>query len=154
MSISENIVQLGLDIPVLAKSNALFQPYALEGTILTISGQLPILNGKVSAIGSVPNEVPLEAAREAAKLCVLNILASVRDATAGDWERVSSLVRLGGFVVTSHGFFDAPAIINAASELMLSVFGEKGRHARVAIGVASLPLGAAVEVEATFALKA
>jgi enamine deaminase RidA (YjgF/YER057c/UK114 family) len=154
MSILENIRAQGLVVPDLIPSKALFSPYSLNNGILVVSGQLPFKDGKLVAAGSVPAEASVESAREAARACVVNILSSVKTATDGDFERVESLIRLGGFVVTSAGFHDAPSIINAASELMVAVFGERGRHARVAIGVSSLPFNASVEVEATFSIRA
>ena len=153
MSIATNIVQLGLAIPNLEPSSALFRPYTLHGQILTVSGQLPISAGKVIAVGSVPEEVSVEAARDAARLCVVNVLAAVKDALCGDWERISAITRIAGYVATSRGFADAPSIINAASELLLRVFGDRGNHARLALGVASLPFGAPVELEASFIIE-
>jgi enamine deaminase RidA (YjgF/YER057c/UK114 family) len=101
----------------------------------------------------VPEVVSVEDARSAARLCVLNMLGWAHQATDGHLERISKVLKVGGYVVTSARFADAPAIINAASELINQLFGERGEHARIAVGVASLPFNAPVEVEATFVLE-
>ncbi|ESH95056.1 MULTISPECIES: RidA family protein [unclassified Cupriavidus] len=152
MPVIERIREAGIVLPPADMPSALFVPYTLHRGILTISGQLPTVGGKAFATGRVPDGVSLDTAREAARLCVANVLGWVAAATDGDLERVQRVLRIGGFVATSASFHDAPAVVNAASELINFVFGDKGRHARIAIGVASLPFGAPVEIEATFAL--
>lgn len=154
MSVADRIREAGLVVPALAISPAAFRPYTLHQSLLTVSGQLPVRDGKPAFVGKVPDTVSEAQAQDAARLCVMNILGWVSHATGGDLDQVERVLRLGGFVATSENYVDAPRIINAASELITTVFGAKGEHARIAIGVASLPFGAPVEVEASFALKA
>ncbi|ALD93123.1 YjgF family translation initiation inhibitor [Cupriavidus gilardii CR3] len=152
MPVIDRIREAGIVLPSLEVPAALFVPYTLHRGVLTVSGQLPMVGGKAFATGRVPDDVSLDTAREAARHCVANVLGWVAAATGGDLERVQRVLRIGGFVATSAGFHDAPAVVNAASELINFVFGDKGKHARIAIGVASLPFCAPVEIEATFAL--
>ncbi|PFH20281.1 RidA family protein [Burkholderia sp. JKS000303] len=153
MSIYDRVREAGITLPALAIPAAAFRPYVLHGNQLIVSGQLPVRDGKAAFVGSVPDSVSVSDAQDAARLCVINILAWAHHATGGDLNRIRKVLRLGGFVSTSSGFADAPAVINAASELVTQIFGERGSHARIAIGVASLPLNAPVEVEAAFALE-
>lgn len=153
MSIYDRVREAGITLPALAIPTAAFRPYVLYGNQLIVSGQLPVREGKAIFVGNVPDSVSISDARDAARLCVINILAWAHHATNGDLNRIRKVLRLGGFVSTSSGFADAPAVINAASELVTQIFGERGSHARIAIGVASLPFNAPVEVEAAFALE-
>lgn len=153
MSVSDRIREAGIVIPELTPAAGPFRPYSLYNNMLVVSGQLPMRNGKPAFVGEVPLVVPVAQAQEAAQLCVTNILGWVNHATGGDFEQVERVIRLGGFVATSKDFVDAPGIINVASELINHIFGSNGEHARVAYGVASLPFGAPVEIEATFALN-
>lgn len=141
------------DIPDLQVPTAAFKPYVVHGGLIHVSGQLPIRNGKPVWVGRVPDAVSIEEARQAAELCAINVLAWVKHACQGDFDRVERCIRLGGFVATGEGFADAPTIINTASQVMTSAFGDRGDHARIAIGVMSLPFDAPVEVEAVFALR-
>ena len=118
---------------------------------LIISGQLPLVDGKIAIAGKVGAELDLEKGREAARLCALNILAQAK-AALRDLDRIVQLVRLNGFVNSAPGFTDHPKVLNAASDLMVEILGNKGIHTRIAIGCASLPLDAAVEVDAIFAI--
>ncbi|MBX9798757.1 MAG: RidA family protein [Burkholderiaceae bacterium] len=154
MSVSDRIRAAGLVVPAFTLPTAPFSPYTLHQGLLTVSGQLPVRDGKPLFVGKVPTVVSAEQAQEATRLCVMNILGWVSHATNGDLERVERVLRLGGFVATADGYIDAPLIINTASNLITEIFGDKGSHARIAIGVASLPFGAPVEVEATFIVKA
>jgi enamine deaminase RidA (YjgF/YER057c/UK114 family) len=153
MTIAARIQKLNLEIPSFTPANNAFKPYILTGNTLVVSGQLPFVKGNPAYKGRVPQEVSIEDARAAARICILNILSIVQHVTNNDFDKVEQVVRLGGFVATSEGFYDAPGIINAASELVLSVFDDKAGHARVAMGVASLPGGMPVEIEATITLK-
>jgi enamine deaminase RidA (YjgF/YER057c/UK114 family) len=153
MTIYDRVREAGITLPALAIPAAAFRPYALYKNHLIVSGQLPVRDGKTFFVGKVPDAVSVSDAQSAARLCVINILAWAHHATDGDLNRIRKVMRLGGFVATSEGFGDAPAVINAASELVTQIFGERGSHARIAIGVASLPFNASVEVEATFALE-
>ena len=129
---------------------AAYLPYRLRDGLLIVSGQLPLIEGRPTCIGAVSDAAREKEAAAAAELCALNILGWVRHACDGDLSRVRSCLRVGGFVVTGPEYYNAPAIINAASKVMTDLFGETGAHARVAIGVASLPFNASVEVEAMF----
>ncbi|MFD1559583.1 RidA family protein [Paraburkholderia silviterrae] len=153
MTIYDRVREAGITLPTLAIPAAAFRPYVVYDNQLIVSGQLPVRDGKTLFSGKVPDAVSVSDAQTAARLCVINILAWAHHATDGDLNRIRRVLRLGGFVATSEGFADAPAVINAASELTTQIFGERGSHARIAIGVASLPFNAPVEVEATFALE-
>jgi enamine deaminase RidA (YjgF/YER057c/UK114 family) len=153
MTIYDRVREAGITLPTLAIPAAAFRPYVVYDNQLIVSGQLPVRGGKTLFAGKVPDAVSVSDAQTAARLCVINILAWAHHATDGDLNRIRRVLRLGGFVATSEGFADAPTVINAASELTTQIFGERGSHARIAIGVASLPFNAPVEVEATFALE-
>lgn len=140
-------------IPNLTIPVAAYRPYRVSESLLYVSGQLPLVDGKPTVTGSVPHDVTEEQAQEAAVVCALNILGWVKHACGGDLSRVKQCIRLGGFVVTANGYANAPAIINAASGVMTEVFGKNGEHARVAMGVASLPMNVPVEVEALFEIE-
>lgn len=141
------------NVPDLQMPAAAFKPYVVHGGIVHVSGQLPVRDGKPVWVGRVPGAVSVDQAREAAELCALNVLAWLKHACQGDFARVERCVRLGGFVAADEGFADAPAIINAASQVMTTAFGDRGEHARIAIGIMSLPFDAPVEVEAVFAIR-
>lgn len=153
MSVMDRIQDAGIVLPAAEIPKALYVPYTLHHGFLTVSGQLPLQDGKPVFVGKVPGAVSVEAAQQAARLCLANLLGWVAAATDGDFERIRGIVRVGGYVAAEPGFDDAPLVINAASELLNRIFAERGRHARLALGVASLPFGAPVEIEATFALE-
>ncbi|VVE51496.1 RidA family protein [Pandoraea anhela] len=153
MSVYQRIAEAGLVLPRLSVTSAPFKPFRLYENTLIVSGQLPVRDGATVWTGKVPADVSTDDARNAARLCIMNVLGWAHVATDGQLDRVASVLRVGGFVATSEGFADAPSIVNAASELLTRLFGEAGAHARIAIGVASLPFNAPVEVEATFALN-
>ncbi len=152
MSVMDRIRAAGIVLPAAEVPKAFYVPYTLHHGLLTVSGQLPLQDGKPAFVGTVPDVVGIEAAQEAARLCLVNLLGWVAAAVEGDFERIRGIVRVGGYVAANPGFNDAPQVINAASELLNRIFAERGRHARLAMGVASLPFGAPVEIEATFAL--
>lgn len=143
------LAELGLVLPAAPKPVAAYIPARRAGDLVYVSGQIPVRDGKLLATGCVPDEVGLATAVECARQCALNGLAVVK-AEVGDLSRVKGVVRLGGFVACSAEFTDQPEVINGASELMVKVFGDAGRHARAAVGVASLPLDAPVEIEFLF----
>ena len=148
MSIEERLVSLGITLPTPAKAVANYVPYVLSNGLLSISGQLPMgANGLVYE-GIVGGDVSIENATEAARLCGINIIAQAKAACGGDLSRVKQIVKLGGFVAGVNGFSDQPKIINGASDLMVEIFGDAGRHSRSAVGVSGLPLGAPVEIDA------
>ena len=139
--------QLGITLPVAPRPVAAYIPAVRTGNLVVISGQVPFSDGKLLATGQVPSMTGVEAATAAARQCGLNALAVLADQLDGDLDRVERIVRLGVFVASDPSFGEQPAVANGASELMLEVFGEAGRHARAAVGAPSLPLGATVEVE-------
>lgn len=145
-----HIAQLGIELPTPAPPAGAYVPFVVAGRLLLVAGQLPMWNGTLKYDGRVGAEITLEDGIAAARLCGLNLLAQARAACDGDLDRVRRVLRLGGFVQAAPGFTDHPKVLNGASELMVEVFGEAGRHVRVAVGAASLPLAAAVEVEAMF----
>lgn len=150
MTIAERLTQLNITLPQAAAPVASYQPVAVEGGMAHLSGQLPFIDGQL-ATGRLGADVTLEEGQRAARACGLMILAQLQ--AAGLLERVSRVVKLGVFVASTHDFNDQPKVGNGASDLMFEVFGEAGRHARSAVGVAVLPLNAAVEVDAIIALK-
>ena len=147
----ERLAACGIDLPRPAQAIANYAPSLVVGSLLFVSGQLPLQAGGVApgCAGRVGAELTAEEGREAARLCAVNILAQAR-AALGDLNRVRRVVRLGGFIRAGAGFDALPAVMNGASDLMVSIFGEGGRHTRTTVGVESLPLGAAVEVDAIF----
>lgn len=147
MTIHTKLQELGLTLPAAPKPVAAYIPFVQTGNLLFVSGQLPLSEGKLIAMGIVPSQVSLETAQKAAAQCILNGLAIVGDALGGDWSRLVRIVKLGVFVASDASFTDQAKVANGASELLGSLLGEQGRHARAAVGVASLPLGAPVEVD-------
>jgi enamine deaminase RidA (YjgF/YER057c/UK114 family) len=144
--IDERLQQLGIVLPAAPKPVAIYVPYVLSGNLLFVSGQLPLVDGKLLETGHVGGEVSLDQAREAARRATLNALAIAKDA-GGSLDRVRRVVRLVCHVASAAGFTDQHLVANGASELLGQVFGDAGRHARLALGAAELPLNAPVEVE-------
>jgi enamine deaminase RidA (YjgF/YER057c/UK114 family) len=144
MTPNENLARLGLTLPNVPTPVAAYVNCVRSGNLLFLSGGLPI-DGDKKIIGQVPRDVSVEQAQEAARMIVLNRLAVIQS-EIGDIDRVTRIVSLGGFVSSSPDFYDHPKVINGASELLLEIFGEKGKHSRTAVGVASLPLNVAVEI--------
>jgi len=142
----------GLELPPVSQPIANFVQFTRAGNLVFISGQLPRKDGKMLYPGKVGADVTLEQAKESAKLCALNILAVAQAACDGDLSRIRSCVRLEGFVACVPAFTDQPAVINGASDVVVGVFGESGKHARFAVGVDTLPLDACVEVAAIFTM--
>jgi enamine deaminase RidA (YjgF/YER057c/UK114 family) len=155
MNAEKRLHDLGLVLPTPSAAVANYVPAVKAGHLLIVSGQLPYgPEGAVSAghKGKLGRDVFNEAGQEAARLCAMNVLAQVR-AALGSLNDVKRCVKIGGFVNSSPGFTAIPAVVNGASDLMVAVFGDAGRHARFAVGVAELPLDAAVEIEAMFEVK-
>lgn len=152
MSILSRLADLGIVLPAVTPPVASYVPVVIEGNLIFVSGQLPVHDGNMIK-GHLGRDVSLEDGQRAAQLCALNILAQVSAALDGQLDRIARCVKLGGFVACTPEFTDHPKVINGASDLMLQVLGDAGKHARAAVGVPSLPLGAAVEVEAVFALR-
>ena len=149
----ENIKNLGLNIPDLPKALANYVPYKLIGKTIYISGQAPVQNGELIYKGKVGSDISIEEGIEAAKLCVINIIAALKTGLEGDWDKLDCFVKLTGFVNCQDNFTDQPKIINGASDMLVEIFGDQGRHARVAVGSNALPLGIAVEIDAIVQLK-
>ena len=149
----ENIKNLGLNIPDLPKALANYVPYKIVGKTMYISGQAPVKNGELIYKGKVGSDITTEEGIEAAKLCVINIIAAVKTGLEGDWDKLDSFVKLTGYVNCQNNFTDQPKIINGASDMLVNIFGDQGRHTRVAVGSNALPLGIAVEIDAIVQLK-
>lgn len=149
--IAARLRELGLELPAAPAPVANYVPYLISGNHLYISGQISKAADGTLISGRVGDTVPVETGIDAAKACALNILAQAQ-AALGSLERVNQLVRLTGFVNAGPDFTDHPKVINGASDLMVAVLGDKGRHTRAAVGVSSLPVGAAVEIDAIFAV--
>ena len=149
----ENIKNLGLNIPDLPKALANYVPFKIIGKTIYISGQAPVHNGELIYKGKVGSDISIEEGIEAAKLCVINIIAALKTGLEGDWDKLDSFVKLTGFVNCQDNFTDQPKIINGASDMLVEIFGDQGRHTRVAVGSNALPLGIAVEIDAIVQLK-
>ena len=147
---TDRLKALGLELPPVAQPIANFVQSKRAGGLVFVSGQLPRKDGKILNPGKVGAGVTMEQAQESAKLCALNVLAVAQAACDGDLSRIRACMRLEGFVACVPTFTDQPAVINGASDLVVSVFGESGKHARFAVGVDALPLDACVEVAAVF----
>ncbi|MGE5454374.1 MAG: RidA family protein [Methylocystaceae bacterium] len=152
MNLEARLKELGLSLPVPPQPVAAYVPGIISGNLVFVSGQLPTQNGELLYAGKVGQELTIEEGQAAARYCLLNGLAVVKS-LIGSLDEVNQVVRLNGYVQTAAGFNQIPQVINGASELLLELFGEKGRHSRVAVGVASLPLGAAVEIDFIIAKK-
>jgi enamine deaminase RidA (YjgF/YER057c/UK114 family) len=141
--------ELGIELPVPAAPIANYVPFVRSGRLLFVSGQICLADGALVAAGKLGSQVTVEQGQAAARACAVNLLAQVK-AALGDLDKVVRVVRLGGFINSAPDFLDGPKVMNGASDLMVAVFGERGRHARTTVGVAALPSDAAVEVEGTF----
>ena len=143
----ERLQELGVSLPAPATPVAAYVPCVRTGDLVYVSGQVPMVDGKPSHLGHLGDDVSLEDGRAAARTCAINVLAALK-AELGELSRVRRVVKVTGFVASTADFTDHPKVVNAASELFGDVFGDAGRHARAAVGVAALPLGVPVEVEA------
>ena len=150
MSTDKKLSDLGIDLPNAPEPVGSYVAFKKIGSLLYISGQLPINKDGKMIKGTVGKELTLEQGQEASKLCVINILAQTKKAVNGDLNKVKNCVKITGFVNSSDNFIDQPKVINPASEILAKVFGDKGKHTRAAVSVNSLPLGAAVEIDAIF----
>jgi enamine deaminase RidA (YjgF/YER057c/UK114 family) len=150
MLISDKLQELGIVIPKAVAPIANYVGARQSCKMLYISGQLPVENGEIKYIGKVGESVTIDEAKEAAKLCVINIISQLSAILNEDLEKVVSCVKLGVFVNAVSDFTDHPTVANGASDLIVEIFGDAGRHARAAVGVASLPRGVCVEIDAMF----
>ena len=149
----KNIKDLDLNIPDMATPVANYVPYKIFDKILYVSGQAPSKDGSLIYIGKVGEEITEEDGIKAAELCCINIIAALKSAINSDWEKLDGFIKLGGFVNSNTNFTNHPQIINGASNLLVKIFGEKGKHARFAVGSNSLPMNIAVEIEAIIKLR-
>ncbi|MGI9353318.1 MAG: RidA family protein [Rhizobiaceae bacterium] len=152
-TIESHLADMGITIPEPAAPLASYVGHVVHNGLVIVSGQLPLVDGKLSHTGLLGADVSVEEAAEAARNCAINILAQVKIACGGDLERIERCIRLGGFVASTPDFTDHPKVINGASDFMGEALGDKGAHARAAVGVAALPLNACVEVEALFSIS-
>ena len=152
--IEQKLKSLGIVLPATATPAANYIPYTRAGSIVFIAGQICQTDGKPMCVGKVGAAVDLASAQKAARVCGVNILSALQAACGGDLDKVVRCLRLGGFVNVAPGFTDVPLVVNGASDLIVEVFGESGRHARTAVGVAELPRNVSVEVDAVFEVSA
>lgn len=146
MSVEQKLAELGLTLPAVATPAGAYVPAVISGNLVFTAGQIPLVDGTLMATGKVGQEISPEFAKEIAQRCALNALAAVKS-VLGDLSRVKRVVKVVGFVASTPDFTGQPGVLNGASELLGQVFGDAGLHARSAVGVASLPLDAPVEVE-------
>jgi enamine deaminase RidA (YjgF/YER057c/UK114 family) len=146
VSANQRISDLGIVLPQVATPAGAYVPAVVSGNLVFTAGQIPLVEGKLAATGKVGKDLSAEQAREIARICALNAVAAVKS-VIGDLDRVKKIVKVVGFVASAPDFSQQPAVVNGASELLEQIFGDKGIHARSAVGVAVLPLDAPVEVE-------
>jgi enamine deaminase RidA (YjgF/YER057c/UK114 family) len=146
--IEERILDLGLKLPSPSKPAGSYIPVVMDGNMIYVSGQIALESSIIPEVykGKVTSDVRIETAQAAARICTLNAISQIK-AALGDLDRVKKFIRLSGYVNSDPSFTDQPKVINAASDLLADIFGDAGKHSRVAIGVSSLPLGSAVEIE-------
>ncbi len=149
MSVESKLKQLAIELPSPPRPVATYIPAVQVGDLLFLSGMLPFRDGALALVGKLGRDLKVEQGYEAARLALLNALAVVRS-EVDTLDRVKKVVRLVGYVASAESFVEQPAVINGASDLLVEIFGETGRHARVAVGVAALPLNAPVELEMVF----
>ncbi len=151
--VDARLLELGIVLPTPAVPQANYIPFVVAQKLVFIAGQIPMKDGAPQFVGKVARDFTIEEGREAARLCSLNILAHLKAACAGDLDKVKRCAKVGGFVNCTAEFKEMPQVVNGASDLIVAVFGEAGKHARFAVGASSLPRGVAVEVDAVFELK-
>ncbi|MBB2753111.1 UNVERIFIED_ORG: enamine deaminase RidA (YjgF/YER057c/UK114 family) [Rhizobium aethiopicum] len=146
--IAKRLTEMGITLPEAAAPAANYVPYVISGNLLYISGQLPLEGGKIAVSGHLGKTVDVAAGQRGAELCAINILAQAKAALGGDLGRIRRVIKLNGFVASAPDFVEQHLVINGASNLIAGVLGEAGKHARAAVGIAALPLNAAVEIDA------
>lgn len=151
-NLRSRLESLGIQLPVVSGPFGAYVPAKVVGNLVYVAGQLPMKEGKLIATGQVPSRCPIDTAKAAARQCVINALASIAALGPEVFDRLSGVARAGAFISSDNNFTQQPAIANGASELLLELFGESGKHARAAVGVNTLPLDAAVEIEFIFTL--
>jgi len=144
--IEEKLKELGIEIPTPPNPAGSYIPVVTTGNLAFVSGQIPMKEGKVVFEGKVPDNQSVDSARDAAKICIINGLAQLK-ANLGSLDKITKFVRISGFVNSNSNFTEQPKVINAASDLLVEVFGDMAKHSRIAVGVASLPLNSTVEID-------
>jgi len=144
--IEERLKELAIEITTPPSPAGSYIPVVTTGNLAFVSGQIPMKEGKVVFEGKVPNVQSLNSAREAAKICIINALAQLK-ANLGSLDKITKIVRISGFVNSAPDFVEQPKVINAASDLLIDIFGDMAKHSRIAVGVASLPLNSTVEID-------
>ncbi|WP_075288857.1 RidA family protein [Pararhizobium arenae] len=147
-TIEARLKELGITLPQAAAPAANYVPYVISGSLLYISGQLPMENGKVAITGHLGDDVDVQTGQRAAELCAINILAQASAALGGDLGRITRVVKLNGFIASVPTFVEQHLVMNGASNLIATILGDAGKHARAAVGMAALPFNAAVEIDA------
>lgn len=145
--IDARLTELGLDIPTPAAPAANYVPFVVSGRLVFLAGQITLWNGELKYVGKLGAGLSLKEGQEAARICALNLIAQAKAACGGDLDRVVRWVKINGYVNSAPDFAEQPKVMNGASDLLVEVFGDKGRHARAAVGVSSLPFNVAVEVD-------
>ena len=151
--IESRLAELGLSVPMAPTPAANYIPWVRTGNLVYIAGQVPVKDGEFRWVGKLGRDYSVEQGQEAAREVALNVLSQLKTALEGDLDRVVRAVKLNGFVNSTEDFTLQPHVINGASNLMIEVFGEGGRHARSAVGVAQLPFGVAVEIDGVFEVR-
>ena len=146
--IDKRLAELGITLPVPAKPVANYVGWVRTGNLVFTAGQVPLKDGKIEYQGKLGKEYTVEQGAQAARICAINVVAQLKDAVGGDLDRIKRIVKVVGFVNGLPDFADHPKVVNGASDLLVEIFGDKGRHARSAVGSGSLPVNVAVEVEA------
>ena len=149
-TIDSKLAELGIELPQASAPAANYVPYTISGNNVYISGQVPVSDGELKFIGKLGEDHDVDSGYQAARLCGLNIIAQLKAACGGDLDQVVRCLKLGGFVNSTADFGDQPKVINGASDLMVEVFEDKGKHARFAVSAANLPFSVTVEVDAVF----
>ena len=144
--IDERLKELGIEIPTPPSPAGSYIPVVITGNLAFVSGQIPMKEGKVVFQGKVPENQSVDSARDAAKICIINGLAQLKT-NLGSLDKITKFVRISGFVNSSPDFTEQPRVINAASDLLVEIFGDMAKHSRIAVGVASLPLNSTVEID-------
>ena len=152
-AIETALAKLEIVLPAAPKPVASYVPFVRTGNLVFVSGQIAIWDGKMQIVGAVPSVQTIEQGQAAARMCIVNALAVLKDACDGDLDRVARVVRIGVFVQSDDGFDQQAKVANGASDLLIAVFGEAGRHARAAVGTNALPLNTTVEIEMLAELK-
>lgn len=152
-TIDARLADLGITLPNLSTPAANYVPFVVSGNMVFISGQITAWNGEIKCKGRLGDALDVEAGYQAARICGLNLISQLKLACDGDLDRVKRVVKLGGFVNSTPDFTDQPQVVNGASDLMVDVFGDAGRHARFAVSAPSLPLGVSVEVDGVFEIS-